>query len=197
MPWILFLQFFEADHKQHNLSLNVWAKLTVFTDAIFQEYWPAKIRLIWTLIFMIQWSESVWEMNAIRRYCCFYVLRNRSTCWSLTLTQCPLTMLGVTGRNALKENTKLCLLDVIVQMIFFRVTACWSASWIWKRERTSVSAPRHSCRRRSSGSTGAACRSGRLNTTSFWPGSLWSRPSCREERGNHPPCPRPPRLQRQ
>lgn len=60
----------------------------------------------------------------------------------------------------------------------------------------SVSTPPHSCHRRSSGSTAVVCRSGRLNTTSSWPGSLWSPPSCRGGHGNRPLCPRPPRLQR-
>lgn len=56
--------------------------------------------------------------------------------------------------------------------------------------------PQRSCHTQSSGSTAVACRSDRWNTTSSWPGSLWSPPSCRGEHGNHRLCPRPPQLQR-
>lgn len=59
-----------------------------------------------------------------------------------------------------------------------------------------MTSPQHSCHRQSSGSNVAACRNGRLNTTSFWLESPWSLPSCKVERGNHPLCPHPLRLHR-
>lgn len=51
--------------------------------------------------------------------------------------------------------------------------------------------PPHSCRRRCSASSEAACRSDRWRTTSSGPECPWSPRSCRAVPGNHPPYPRP------
>lgn len=82
------------------------------------------------------------------------------------------------------------LWNIIYLESVYMNNVCIICKW-WKRD-----TPRHSCHRRSNGSTAVAGKSGRLNTTSSWPGSLWSPRSCRGEHGSHPLCPRPPRLQR-
>lgn len=51
--------------------------------------------------------------------------------------------------------------------------------------------PPHSCHRRCSASSEAACRSDRWRTTSSGPECPWSPRSCRAVPGNHPPYPRP------
>lgn len=57
-----------------------------------------------------------------------------------------------------------------------------------------VCVPPHSCRTLSSESSAGAGRSGRSSTTSCAPGCLWSPPSYRAERGNHPLYPHLPPL---
>lgn len=60
----------------------------------------------------------------------------------------------------------------------------------------SANTPQHSCHRLSSGSNAVVGRSDKLNTTSSWPGSLWSPQFYKEEHESHHPCLHPPQLQK-